>query len=164
MQTEHIVELLDERGLQDLGAAELSAAEAHAARCADCDAALRARRLSSAILSARSTASIEPSPYFATRVMARIREQRGKEDELGLASLWKAAWGLVTAMALVVAILTGASVATGTREPQEPEMTAARTMYSPAWDAIATTAGPGDELSDEQIVGVLYESEVADEQ
>ena len=68
------------RQMEDLLAkeSELSAVQAHALECGSCHSAYEAARLSALVLKSRAQVTIEPSPFFQTRVMAALREQHSE--------------------------------------------------------------------------------------
>ena len=132
--------------------------EAHALECAACGRAYDAARLASGLVAARASASVEPSPFFQTRVMAALRERRDAEEG-GLARMWRAAWAFVAAMAMSVALLAGSAYLTAA--PQQ-EAVADVTPYSADWNYVADP-GPSD-ISDDQLVAILYDSEDLDGQ
>ena len=160
MSGEHVIDLIDETGLNGLSDAQREAVHAHAAGCPDCRTAVDAWRIGSSLLTARASVTNEVSPFFATRVMAALRERR-ENEALGLAGMWRAAWSLVTVMALIVLVLTSASILRPGRDYSDTELSTGRTMYSPAFDAAASAEV---DLTDDQLVGILYESEVTYEQ
>jgi len=157
MRDDHIVDLLDGAPLERLGADERERVEAHALECAACRRAYDAARLGSELVMARARESVEPSPFFQTRVMAALRERRDAEEG-GLARMWRAAWAFVAAMAMSVALLAGSAYLTA--EPQETVADA--TPYSADWGYVADSA-PSD-ISDDQLVAILYDSEDLDGQ
>jgi hypothetical protein len=98
---------------------------------------------------ARVAVQVEPSPFFATTVLARIREQQ--PDNLpAMLRLWSSARYLVSSMALGTAALAVLSFvvpgpAVGNSEP-------ATTVYS----AESVILGDEDELSYEQVLSTIY--------
>lgn len=104
MRNDHIINLLDEKRLGDLNRDDLSLIESHTAECSACLKAYRAARASSILLRARASETVEPSPFFKTRVMAAAREAMAAEQPAILRA-WKAAAGLVSSMVAVVVIL-----------------------------------------------------------
>lgn len=116
MRNDHIINLLEERPLGGLSATEIERINAHTADCGECLRAFKAARVSSRLLRERSSVSIEPPPFFQTRVLAAIRE-RGS-DPFGLRRMWQAARALVTSMAAMVVILTAMTFLTDYAQPQ----------------------------------------------
>ncbi len=104
MRNDHIITLLDEKRFGDLNRDDLSLIESHTAECHACLQAYRAALASSILLRARASETVEPSPFFKTRVMAAAREVMAAEQPAILRA-WKAAAGLVSSMVAVVVIL-----------------------------------------------------------
>jgi hypothetical protein len=140
-----------------LGGAELEALRAHTELCADCLRAFEAARASSLMLKARAAEAFEPSPFFQTRVLARLRERRAAEEGWTLARLWKSAGLLVTSMAATVAAL---AVFTFVTPPEAaPQELAAGGPYT-AETLILGESGAGEEqMTDVQVFTTLYESD-----
>jgi anti-sigma factor RsiW len=111
MRSKHITELLDSQKASKLSADERSFIDAHVAGCAECRDAFRQAVAADALLQARMAQAVEPSPFFATRVMAAVREKLQEPDPFSFSSLWRTARGLVTGMAAVVLVLGGLSIA-----------------------------------------------------
>jgi anti-sigma factor RsiW len=78
--------------------------EKHIAACAACAAKLQGFRQTMALLD--QWQAPEPSPYFDTRLQARLREEMGHPSAGWLQWLWRPAW----AMALAAVLLAGAIV------------------------------------------------------
>src|SRR5215472_5789682 len=76
MNEEHIIDLLDSDSVARLSAEDRSLIERHIVHCADCQTAYASARDASLLLRARAAQQIAPSPFFATRVMAAVREQQ----------------------------------------------------------------------------------------
>src|SRR5262245_34362574 len=109
MRDDHIIDLLDRTPFAALGDEERERVEAHARQCAPCLRAYEAARLSSSLLRSRMAETVEPSPFFATRVTAALRERRAAAEGDAFVRMWRAARALVAAMALLVLLLAGAS-------------------------------------------------------
>ena len=91
--------------IADLSAGELSDVQAHVRDCVSCRDAYEAAQLSNVILRSRAQVTIEPSPFFQTRVMAALREQNAVESVPAMFRLWKSARALVSSMAVTTAAL-----------------------------------------------------------
>lgn len=168
MRSEHILDLIDGVGASRLSASDRARVDAHAAECAACERAFASALASEALLAARALEEFEPSPFFATRVMARVREQREQavEGPFGaIGRLWRAAGALVTAMALSVFVLAGAAIVreTGGSSAASGELATAaavgQTLYSDEWDLLEAdpTASGDAEMSDDQVFALLEE-------
>ena len=104
MKDEHIIERLESGPLTRLSEAERERIEAHAEGCEDCRRAYAAAGLADELLR-RRVGTIEPTPFFHTRVMAAWRERQAAGDSWSLARVWRTAGALVSSMALVVVVL-----------------------------------------------------------
>ena len=108
--------------------------------------------LASNIMQARVAVEVEPSPFFATTVLARIREQQAENVPVML-RLWRSASYLVSSMAITTAALAVLSFVVpgptvGSTEP-------AATAYS----AESVILGGEEELSYEQVLSTIYAEE-----
>jgi predicted anti-sigma-YlaC factor YlaD len=111
MREQHIVEILDNAPFGSFNENELSAMREHCAECGDCRNAFAAARISSAAIKFESEQAFEPSPFFQTKVIAALREQRGETKTLwDFWRLWQASGSLVTMMIALVAMLMFAVV------------------------------------------------------
>jgi hypothetical protein len=93
---------------------------------------------------------VEPSPFFATKVLARLREQQA-ENVPTMIRLWRSASFLVSSMALTTAALAVISFvvpgpATGSTE-----------TVATAYSAESVILGDEeDQLSYEQVLSTIY--------
>lgn len=154
MKEKHITEILDNASIASLSEFELKEIRAHAKDCVSCNDAFEAAQLSAVILRSRAQATIEPSPFFQTRVMAALREQQAVESVPAMWRLWKSAKVLVSSMAVTtaaLAVLSFALPATSTPAIDQP---------ASALSAEAVIMGQGsDELSYEQVLSAIYAEE-----
>jgi anti-sigma-K factor RskA len=155
MRDEHIKKLLDEAPLASLSEAEIAAVRAHAESCAECLRAFEAAQAASLMMKARAAESVEPSPFFQTRVLAALRERRAAEEGWTLARLWKSAGLLVSSMAATVAAL---AVFTFVSPAQTPAQEVASGGTYSAETVIFDDAGD-DEMTYEQVFTSLYDSD-----
>lgn len=123
MRDLHITNLLEERSFRGLSEAELEMIRAHVAQCAQCARAFRAARLSAQLLQQRAAATIEPSPFFQPRVMAAIREKAWRPEPVGLGKLWQASRALITAIAVLVVMLTALTFYSSSSQTALPDST-----------------------------------------
>jgi predicted anti-sigma-YlaC factor YlaD len=108
---EHIIEILDGTPFDRLSESELSIINAHSTGCGQCRDAFQAAGISAAILKFESAQEPEPSPFFQSRVMAALREQRSNGKTVwDFWRLWQASGSLVTMMVALVAMLMFAVV------------------------------------------------------
>jgi hypothetical protein len=149
MKEKHITEILDNAAITSLSEIELSEIRVHTKDCVSCRDAFEAAQLSAVILRSRAQVTIEPSPFFQTRVMAALREQQAVESVPAMWRLWKSAKVLVSSMAVTTAAL---AALTASSTPVEQPVS--------AFSAESVIMGPGsDELSYEQVMSTIYAEE-----
>lgn len=151
MKDEHVTELLESGPLSGLSEGELATVRDHAAACPACRRAYLAARAAELMLRERAAATVEPPPFFRTRVLAALRERAAPEPS-ALGRLWRAAWLQVSAMAAAV-VLLGALTLLGPG-PESVGETAAE-----AAETAIFAADEADELTDDQVLSALYEPE-----
>jgi hypothetical protein len=157
MKETHIIEILDNSPLASLTETELLTVRDHAGICLPCRRAYEAAQLSTLLIKERAAETIEPSPFFQTRVLATLRERQNNVPVLS--RLWKSAGALVSAMALTTAALAAFSfLAPGAGTGTSQETMAALNPYSA--EAVVFNQDPGDDqMSDEQVLSALYTDE-----
>lgn len=154
MKEKHITEVLDNTSIANLSEFELREMRLHVQDCASCRNAYEAARLSALVLKSRSEATVEPSPFFQTRVMAALREQRAAENVPAMFRLWRAASALVSSMAVTTAALAVLSfVLSGAAVPVEEQAVSAYSVES------VIMGQASDELSYEQVLSTIYAEE-----
>ncbi len=105
MKNEHILDILDEKAFADLSESDLKIIGAHASGCADCRRQYSAAKLSSVLLK-EAVDEIFAPPFFATRVMANLRErQLAVNPTAAVGRMWNASKIVVGAMTATVAVL-----------------------------------------------------------
>lgn len=154
MKEKHITEILDNAAITSLSEIELTEIRVHTKDCGSCRDAFEAAQLSAVILRSRAQVTIEPSPFFQTRVMAALREQQAVESVPAMWRLWKSAKVLVSSMAVTTAALAAlsfvlpATTSTSTDQPVS------------AFSAESVIMGQGsDELTYEQVMSTIYAEE-----
>ena len=153
MKEKHITEILDNASIASLSEIELKEIRAHGKNCASCREAFEAAQLSAVILRSRAQVTIEPSPFFQTRVMAALREQQAVESVPAMWRLWRSAKVLVSSMAVTTAALAVLSVAL-------PATSTTVDQPASALSAEAVIMGHGsDELTYEQVLNTIYAEE-----
>ena len=105
MKEKCITEILDNASIANLSESELNQVRAHAQDCVSCRGAYEAARVSAVALRSRAQVTIEPSPFFLTRVMAALREQQAVESVPAMLRLWRSSKALVSSMAVTTAAL-----------------------------------------------------------
>ena len=156
MKDKHIINLLESAPLGELSDSDLSEVRIHAGECAGCRQAFEAAQIAALLLRERVKETIEPSPFFHTRVMATLRERQAVNDQWAWSRMWRAAGALASSMAVTVAALAVLTFAI----PQTtvtPE-TSALSAYS-AEEVILNHGEADDLVSDGQVLTTLYEAE-----
>jgi hypothetical protein len=149
----HITEILDNASTSALSEIELNEVRAHALECGSCRSAYESARLSAVVMKSRAQVTIEPSPFFHTRVMAAIREQREAESVPALLRLWKSAKVLVSSMALT-------TVALGALSFILPAVTADdQTASAYSAESVIMGQNADDQMTYEQVLSTIYEDD-----
>ncbi|HEX7335417.1 MAG TPA: hypothetical protein VF290_28245 [Pyrinomonadaceae bacterium] len=152
MKDKHIIEVLDNSSILSLSESELSEVQAHVRDCVSCRDAYEAARLSTIILQNRAEATIEPSPFFQTRVMAAWREQQAAENVPAMWRLWSSAKALVSTMAVTTAVLAVLSFVIPATPAVEPTAS--------AMSAESVIMGVSDEqMTYDQVLSTIYEDD-----
>lgn len=153
MKDKHIIDVLDNRPILNLSESELSEIEVHVRECVSCREAYEAAKLSAMVLQSRAQATIEPSPFFQTRVMAAWREQQAAESVPAMWRLWGSAKALVSTMAVTTAALAVFSFmmpATPASDQAVSDLSAESVIMGQASD---------EQLSYEQVLSTIYEED-----
>jgi hypothetical protein len=154
MKQQHIIDMLDKGPLASLTEIELRAISAHADTCSACRSAYEASRISTLLIKERAAETVEPSPFFQTRVLAAWRERQAGDNVPGFWRLWKTAGALVSSMALTTAALAALSfVAPGASTSQNT--TADVSPYS-AEAVVFNQDQTNDRLTDDQVLTAIY--------
>jgi hypothetical protein len=155
MKEKHIVEILESAPFASLNESDLITIRSHVEGCSACYRSYEAARLSALLIKERVAETVEPTPFFQTRVMAALREQQAIERVPAYARLWKSAGVLVSSMALTTAALAAFSfIAPGPSSPAFQE-TAAVSPYS-AEAVVLDQSQNDDQMSDEQVLSTIY--------
>jgi hypothetical protein len=156
MKETHIIDILDNSPLASLTETELLKVRSHAESCVACRRAYEAAQLSTLLIKERAAESIEPSPFFQTRVLAALREQQAGNSVFVLSRLWKSAGALVSSMALTTAALAALSfLAPSAGTGRSQETTAALIPYS-AETVVLNQDQSDDQMTDEQVLSAIY--------
>ncbi len=155
MKEKHIIEVLDNASIASLSKNELLDVQAHARDCGSCRDAYEAARLSGLVLRNRVQTTIEPSPFFQTRVMAALREQQAAENVPAMSRLWKSARALVSSMAVTTAALAVLSFML------PGQVTTAIDQAVSVYSAESVIMGQGveEQLTYEQVLSTIYADE-----
>ena len=155
MKDKHIIEILDNASIATLSESELNEIRAHALECLSCRDAFEAARLSAVVIKSRVETTIEPSPFFQTRVMAALREQQAVESVPAMLRLWRSAKALVSVMAVTTAALAVVSfIQPSQTTPVVDQTASAYSAYSVIMDQ-----GVDDQMSYEQVLSTIYEDD-----
>jgi anti-sigma-K factor RskA len=154
MKDNHITEILDKAPMAMLSESELNEIRAHSLECMSCRDAFEAARLSAVIIKSRVEATIEPSPFFQTRVMAALREQQAVESVPAMLRLWRSAKVLVSTMAVTTAALAVVSFIQPAQTTPVAETASAFSEYSVIMDRDVD-----EQMSYEQVLSTIYEDE-----
>ena len=151
----HITEILDRASIAALSESELNEVRAHVLECMSCRSAFEAARLSAVVLKSRTQVTVEPSPFFQTRVMAALREQQAVESVPAMLRLWRSAKVLVSTMAVTTAALAMVSFI-------QPSQTATATDQTASADSaysVIMDQDPDDQMTYEQVLSTIYEDD-----
>ena len=155
MKDKHITEILDRASIAALSESDLNEVRAHVLECMSCRDAYEAARLSAVVIKSRAEVTIEPSPFFQTRVMAALREQQRVESVPAMLRLWRSAKALVSAMAVTTAALAVVSFMQPSQTTPVTDQTAsAYSAYSVIMDQ-----GADDQMSYEQVLSTIYDDD-----
>ena len=153
MRDKHIIDVLDNSPILNLSESELSEIQVHVRECVSCREAYEAARVSALVLQSRAQATIEPSPFFQTRVMAAWREQQAAESVPAMWRLWGSAKALVSTMAVATAALAVFSFvmpATPANDQTVSYLSAESVIMGQASD---------EQMSYEQVLSTIYEDD-----
>ena len=152
MKVEHIIEILDSMSLKNLSAEQLEIVQIHIRDCMSCESAYQAAKVSSRLIKERAQTTVEPSPFFQTRVMAAWRERQAVENTPVLSRLWKSAGALVSSMAVTTAALAALSFVIPAPISTSADETA--TAYSAESVLLGQTSD--DQMSYDQVFSTIY--------
>ena len=164
MRNQHSKTVLEETPVSRLSGEQVATIEAHVAGCGDCRRAYEAARLSQALVRARATESTEAPPFFQTKVMAAIREQRLAAEMPAILRLWKAAGSWVSAMAVILIMMAGMSIFGNGDAPETTEFASLYSLENVVAGAneVADLAIPYDQVLEAVYEEAVYEGETED--
>jgi predicted anti-sigma-YlaC factor YlaD len=163
MSDNHIIQMLDERPFDSFGNDDVERVESHIRGCEECRAAFDAARIASTLIIARAQQTAEVPPFFNTRVLATIRERQLTADGPALLKLWRAAGALISAMALVLVVLTGMTIFTRSTVGPVPLVSASQNLYSAEY-VVLRSGDDDDEMANDQVLNTVYDLEDDDGQ
>ena len=161
MRDEHIISIIESAPLASLSESDLANVRAHTGRCPECRRAYEAAQISALLIKERVAETIEPSPFFQTRVLAMLRERQQSNETWALKRLWKTTGALVSSMAATVvalAILTFLGPASQT-EAVPQETASAFNSYSAEEVIFDQGELPDEQIPYGQVMTTLYESD-----
>jgi hypothetical protein len=154
MKEKHVIDILENSPLASLSESELNTIRAHAESCSAWRRAYEAARISTLLIKERTVETMEPSPFFQTRVLAALREQQNNVPVLS--RLWKSAGAIVSSMAVTTAALAALSfLAPGAGTVTSQETTAPLSPYS-AEAVVFNQDQSDDQMTDEQVINAIY--------
>ena len=153
MKVKHIIEILDSAPVKNLSGEQLKIVHTHIRDCTSCESAYEAAKVSSLVIKERAQVTVEPSPFFQTRVMAAWREGQAVENTPVLSRLWKSAGALVSSMAVTTAALAALSFIV-----PAPANTSADDTATAAYSAESVLLGQAsdDQMSYDQVLSTIY--------
>jgi anti-sigma-K factor RskA len=155
MKDKHITEILDNASIAALSESELNEVHAHVLECMSCRSAFEAARLSAVVLKSRAQVTVEPSPFFQTRVMAALREQQAVESVPAMLRLWRSAKVLVSTMAVTTAALAVVSFI----QPSQTTTVGDQTASADSAYSVIMDQDTDDQMSYEQVLNTIYEDD-----
>lgn len=161
MSDEHIINIIEDAPLSDLSESQRAFIRAHTDQCAECRRTLEAAQISQLLLRERAAETIEPSPFFQTRVLAALRERQTANETSVFKRLWNATGALVSSMAATVAALVILTIFAPSTQPTpvSQEVATAYNSYSVEEVLFAQDELPEDEMSYGQVLSTLYDSD-----
>ena len=159
MRDEHIISIIENAPLSGLSESERAFIRSHTEQCAECRRALEAAQISTLLLKERAAETIEPSPFFQTRVLAALRERQAANETSALRRLWNAAGALVSSMAVTVAALLILTLFAPGSQPTQQEVVSADNPYSAEEVIFDQDDLSADQMSYGQVLSTLYESD-----
>lgn len=165
MPDSHIIRTLEEKPFDNLNGGDIARIESHIAFCDECKSAYDASRVAASLIQARAAQTVNVGPFFQTRIMAAIREKRLSPEEAPLVRMWRAAGALVSAIAVLLAILVGMTIFSKSPDSQmELTMSASQNLYSPEYVVLERGDPDDEELANDQVVSTIYDLEDGDGQ
>lgn len=156
MKEQHIISLVENTPFASLTENDLTAIGVHTDHCSDCRLAFEAAQVSALLLKERVVAEFEPSPFFQTRIMARLRERQAANEAWAWSRLWRSAGALASSMVATVAALAVLTFVTpGIELASGPQLSGG---YS-AEEVILDQTAQLEEESDGQLLTTIYGGE-----
>jgi anti-sigma-K factor RskA len=143
-----------------LSPSDLTAIRRHTDDCGDCRRAFEAAQISMLLLRERAAETVEPSPFFHTRVLATLRERQTTGGQWTWNRVWRAAGALASSMVLTVAALAALTFIPGSQTISGPqEMSSSLNSYSAEEVLLDQGEALNGQVSEAQILTTLYGAE-----
>jgi predicted anti-sigma-YlaC factor YlaD len=157
MNDGHIINLLDEKKFSDLSETEIQTIEAHIENCVSCRSEYEAAAIASVLLRERAAVTIEPPPFFETRVLNAWRERQAELMPAAerLRQMWQDVKLLVSGLTAAVAALLAVTFFVPQINGDAP-LRASFTDYYTVESVIFERPSIPENLSDEQLLGEIY--------
>ena len=159
MKEKHIINLLESVSFASLAETDHEQIRAHSADCVDCARAYKVAMVSASLLETRvsDTANlVEPPPFFHTKVLAAIREQRNEIPVFQ--RLWRTAGALASSMAAAVVLLGALTFMSPDTQSTSVE-TSSFNAYAAEELILNETEPAQDQVSDAQVLSTLYDDD-----
>ena len=153
MKEIHIIEILERSSFASLSESDHETIKSHTTACDGCARAYRAAMVADTLLKERVLETVEPSPFFHTRVMAAWRE---RQSEPAWTRLWRAAGALASSMVAAVVLLAALTFWIPAQTGLE---TSASNVYSAEEIILDQGEVSQEQASDAQVLTTLYDSE-----
>jgi hypothetical protein len=154
MKEKHIIDVLEKGPWASLTESEVRIISAHAEICSRCRSAYEASRISTLLIKERAAVTMEPSPFFQTRVLAAWRERQAIDSVPAFWRLWKSAGALVSSMALTTAALAALSFLAPVAGTSQN--TAADLSPDSAEAVVFNQDQSDDQMTDDQVLKAIY--------
>jgi hypothetical protein len=150
---EHIAELLDRKGYANLSEGELASLKLHGRNCEKCQNSFDAARVAMLLLRSQTAAEFSPSPYFAAKVMASLRERRATVSVIdAFRRWWQASAAVVAIMLVTLASVIGLTILAPSAGA---EQASSFNLYSA--DTVILNQRSARDVTTEQALQVIYE-------
>lgn len=161
MKEEHIISRIESKPFASLSESDLTAIRLHARDCVSCRQAFEAAQISALLLKERAAETFEPSPFFHTRVLARLREHQIANESWAWRGLWRTAGALASSMvATVVALAVLTFVIPGNQITSGPqEISSLSNSYSAEEVILNQNELLDEQASDGQVLTTIYGGE-----
>ncbi|HZE72408.1 MAG TPA: hypothetical protein VE135_23095 [Pyrinomonadaceae bacterium] len=157
MKEKHTIDILEKAPFAELSESDRAAIETHSKECAQCRQAFEAAYLSAILLKEHAAETFAPSPFFETRVLARLRERQTADEGWAFGRMWRAAGALVSSMAATVALLAVLSFAApGGETSSNSTVVSTANGYSAEAVMLNETEPADEQASDGQVLTTLY--------